>query len=334
MRLWDAFVSSHPEATPFHLSSWIRTLRDTYRFEPKLLVCTDDSKKITGLLPYFIVKNFLSGPRIISMPFSDYSYPLTCGAVVEKRLLKRIKEVAGIKSIEIRGPIADTEYKYHDNFKRYILALDPDPSVTYAGFNKSTIVRSIKKAEKNGIEIIEDNSPAGIDAFFQLNRATRKRHGVPHQSRLFFDNIAKNLFSKKYGYILHARQKKTSISATLFLRFNGTLYYKYNATDPKYMRKLTSNHLLVWHAIQKAANDGDHTLDFGRTSTENLGLVRYKTMWGAKAYEYRYYYYPALSGAGAQDESSLPYRLVTGIWRRLPYGITDRLSSTLMKWLA
>ena len=38
---WDDFVESHPKGSPFHLSGWIRTIYETYAFEPLLYICKD-----------------------------------------------------------------------------------------------------------------------------------------------------------------------------------------------------------------------------------------------------------------------------------------------------
>src|SRR4030042_4360079 len=72
MRRWDEFVESHPKGTPFPLSCWIRTIQETYAFTPFLYVEKDADENISGILPCFLVKNFLTGSRIVSLPFSDY----------------------------------------------------------------------------------------------------------------------------------------------------------------------------------------------------------------------------------------------------------------------
>jgi hypothetical protein len=48
------------------------------------------------------------------------------------------------------------------------------------------------------------------------------------------------------------------------MAWNGSLIYKYSASDPAYWR-LRPNNLLLWRAIQWACENGYHTFDMGRT---------------------------------------------------------------------
>ena len=206
MRRWDNFVMTHPMGTPFHHSSWLRIIYETYSFEPGLLVYTNESDEIAGLFPYFVINGFFSRPRIVSVPFSDYSFPLTMGDDVENKILNYLVEQNTSSFIEIRGPVRDnSRYKVHNIYQGFNLELDPEPSKVYKNFEKRTLVRSIKKAEKEGVIIVEDNSPEGVDNFYRLNKLTRKKHGVPCQSRKFFEKITEHLASKGLAFILLAK---------------------------------------------------------------------------------------------------------------------------------
>lgn len=337
MRKWDEFVMSHPEGTPFHHSSWLRIIYETYSFEPGLLVYMEAGGEISGVLPYFVINGLFSKPRIVSIPFSDYSSPLTVNNDVERKMLDHLVESFGekISYMEIRGPVAqNSTYKNHVIFSRYILDLDPDPAKIYKNIDKRTIVRSIKNAEKQGVKIVEDNSREGVDNFYRLYKLTRKKHGVPCQSRLFFDKIAEHLISKDLVFILLAKYENRVIAASLFIRFKKHIYYKYNASDSAYLSSKTPNHLLTWHIIEKSCREEYKTIDLGRTVTNNRGLSRYKQMWGAKPYDLPYHYYPSAKGASSQDENGFSYKIMTGIWKQLPEMIVDRLGPVLMKQLA
>lgn len=338
MRIWDDFVKSHPLGTPFHLSSWIRIIQDTYSFKPALYVYLDDLGSITGLCPFFFVRTIFSGSRIVSIPFSDYCAPLTNDSSVEEEILKNVidKNRNKFKYIEIRGPLSkDHNFVYHNYYHRYILELDPDPSKIYREFNKRTIQRSIKKAEKAGIQIKEDSSSYGLENFFRLNKLTRKKHGVPYQPKIFFENINKQMVSQGLAFILLATYSSNVIAASLFFKFNKVIYYKYNASDPVFLSSKNPNHLLIWHMVKKACLENYHTVDFGRASKDNIGLVRFKKMWGARCFDLPYYYYPALKGGAASSrESSFKYKMVTGIWKHLPDMVLDRISPVIMKQLA
>ena len=55
MSRWDRFVESHPDGTPFHCSWWLRTILESYAFTPMLHVFTDETDRLTGLFPLFLI---------------------------------------------------------------------------------------------------------------------------------------------------------------------------------------------------------------------------------------------------------------------------------------
>src|SRR5271167_265846 len=68
---WDHFIASIPQATPFHSTAWMRALQKTFDYENKSL-CAQRNGKITGVLPLFMISNWVVGRCLISTPFADY----------------------------------------------------------------------------------------------------------------------------------------------------------------------------------------------------------------------------------------------------------------------
>lgn len=334
---WDNFVESHPNGSPYHLSCWIRTLHETYSFKPLLYVHKNGHGDISGVFPCFFVKTLLAGSRIVSLPFSDYLGLLLNGVQQEEEVLSDIlkKHRDQFRYIEIRGPLSEhSNLICHNYFKRHILNLGAGLSQIRKRLNKRTIQYSIRKAEKAGIEIREENTHQGMEKFYRLHMLTRKKHGVPSQPKRFFQNIYDHMISEGHGFILLAIYASKAIAASVFFKSNGTVHYKYNASDPRYLSKTTPNHLLTWFSIEKACHEGYQLLDFGRTSPDNKGLTRYKEMWGAKAVDLPYYYYPQIKGASSREESSLLYRILTRIWRSLPDAVLEKVGPVIYKHMA
>jgi len=73
---WDDFVRSHPAGSPYHLSDWLRTLCDTYSFEPFLYAEVNPEGDLAGVLPFLRVKSLGIKGRLVSIPFSDMGGPL------------------------------------------------------------------------------------------------------------------------------------------------------------------------------------------------------------------------------------------------------------------
>ena len=77
--------------------------------------------------------------------------------------------------------------------------------------------------------------------------------------------------------------------------------------------------------------EGYRSIDFGRTSPDNKGLMRYKEMWGTETIDFPYFYYPQVSGASSTEESGLLYRMITGVWRSLPDPIIEKIGPMIYK---
>ena len=66
----------------------------------------------------------------------------------------------------------------------------------------------------------------------------------------------------------------------MFLAWNGTVIYKFGASDASAW-SLRPNHLLFWYAIRTACEQGYRWFDFGRTDAGQEGLRKFKLSWGS-----------------------------------------------------
>jgi len=335
MRAWDAFVESHPQGTPFHLSTWIRVIYETYSYDPILYVYKNGERKMSGIFPCFILRGIVGGVRIVSIPFSDYGGPLFNVQDEENEVLSEILRGNHyrLKCLEIRSPLtAGKQLVCYNYYKRHLINLSLGPDELKKNIDKRTVLYSIRKAERSKVMIKEENTRWGMKEFYRLNSLTRKKHGIPCQPLLFLDKIYEHMVLKGIASILLAIYDSKAVAAGVFLKLRKTVYYKYNASDPFFLPKVTPNHLLTWAAVEKACAEGYHYFDFGRTSPDNEGLMRYKKMWGAEQKDLPYYYYPRLSGATSRKEKGLPYRLFTNLWRRLPEGTIEIIGPRLFRF--
>src|SRR5208337_5470583 len=68
---WDRFILSNSQGTPFHSTAWMRALQRSFDYENRSFY-TERNGKITGVLPLFLVSNWIIGRCLISTPFADY----------------------------------------------------------------------------------------------------------------------------------------------------------------------------------------------------------------------------------------------------------------------
>ncbi|MBO0770141.1 MAG: GNAT family N-acetyltransferase [Actinobacteria bacterium] len=280
---WRDFAAGHPEATPFHHPGWARLVAGCYGFPAFALATSDVSGAIRSGLPVVEVRHLGRAPRWVSLPYTDYCPPLVLARQDEDRLaaaLRLASGTAGVRQVEVRAPLPGTSVSGRPAV-RHLLPLDPDPAHVYAGFHHSQVQRSIRRAEREGLTVRSAAQPHDLaGTFYQLHLRTRRRQGVPVQPRRFFRLLWEDAVSTGLGSVVIVEAAGVPVAGAVFLAWNGTVIYKFGASDPGAWR-LRPNHLLFWHAIRTACERGYRWFDFGRTDAGQQGLRNFKLSWGA-----------------------------------------------------
>ena len=281
-----------PDATIFHHPAWLRLLHEQYGYEMLACGVVAAGDELAGGLPVARIRSRLTGKRLVALPFSDVCprlLPEQRRAEVDAALLEAIEVEQHARGVdfEIREAIpALRGGQMTDRFYQHRLELDPDVAAVQARFSKSQVRRGIAKAAREGVTVRRATDRDALDAFYALHVRTRRRLGVPTQPKRFIRRFTR-LFEEGLGFVLLADWQDTTIAAAVFLTFNGTLTYKYGASDGRHLDKRPNNALFMEAISWGCAND-QRTLDFGRTDPDNDGLRAFKRAWGAQELEVRY----------------------------------------------
>ncbi len=327
---WMQFICSHPEAGIFHHPAWLKILRDTYGYRV-FAACLREGDKIVAGIPFADVQSFVTGNRWVSLPFSDNCAPLlpkNNPAAIEK-LIAFLKNGIGTVTakVEIHWDIKGCQTHRESNFVCHSRSLDPQKSKEelFKSFEKRTTQRSIRIAEKEGVVVKACISPEEFDLFYQMQVKTRKRLGVPVQSRSFFESVWKEVLVAGLGFALIAFKDKTPLGGGVFLTFNKKMVFKYSASDSEY-RALQPTYAFVWAAMQRGLAEGCTTFDFGRSDKENEGLRRFKMNWGAEEQELAY----TIIGARSRARASSRLDDIVGVVIRNSPKFVCKLSGMLL----
>ena len=281
---WDELLKSHPDASLFHSTAWLEALRRTYGYAPMVCTTTGPGKPLENGIPFCRVESWLTGHRLVSLPFSDYCAPLVedddlrflVFALEEesKKNQWRYIEMRPVEDLEAAGtlirPIAT--YTLHQ------LDLEPDLETLFANFHRNSIQRKIRRAEREGLTYREGSTESILDVFYRLLVMTRQRHKVPPQPRKWFRDLM-----VCFGEALKIRvayKGDRPVASMLTIRYKDTLVYKYGGSDARF-NNLGGMHLLYWQAIQDAKNLGLRIFDLGRSDADQAGLITFKARWGA-----------------------------------------------------
>ena len=102
--------------------------------------------------------------------------------------------------------------------------------------------------------------------------------------------------------------------------------FKYGASDRNY-QQLRPNNLVMWKSIKWCINNGYKKLSFGRTETENHGLLQFKRGWGAKEGFISYYKYDLAKDCYMADNDGI--KSTYSIFKMLPLPIL-RMTGNLL----
>jgi lipid II:glycine glycyltransferase (peptidoglycan interpeptide bridge formation enzyme) len=336
---WDEFVDSQENSTIYHTSAWARVIKEAYGYLPRYYVIENEDGHYRAAISFFRISSILTGKRLVSLPFSDYCWPLGKEEADITLLLEASKkevETNAATYLEIRGwqensAIAHTGLVAHNYHLVYLLDLEPDIKAIQAKFHDN-VRRGIQQSEKRGVTAHLASSEEDMDRFYRLHVTTRKKLGVLPQPHRFFKSLFRHVISQNLGFIGLAECEGKTIAGVVFLTHGNTLYYKFNASDNNFLQR-RPNHLVTWKAINYALANQYQCLDFGRCSPEEEGLRTYKSRWGSREVNLPYYFYPAVKGFTNVTEDSPRYKTMRLFSHMVPQSVFTMAGSLLYKHL-
>ncbi|OGM56472.1 hypothetical protein A3E15_01070 [Candidatus Woesebacteria bacterium RIFCSPHIGHO2_12_FULL_42_9] len=150
---------------------------------------------------------------------------------------------------------------------------------------------NIRLAQKNGVEVVEDNSEAAFKKYLELTKETVKRQGFYAHNRRYHELMWEHLHRKPVSEgkepiarLLTARYKSQIITAWIVFVWKDFLYYPYGASTEKH-KNIMANNLMMWEAIRFGKSLGLKTFDlWGRE--EGKGFTKFKEGYGPQVVEF------------------------------------------------
>ncbi|MGH9683832.1 MAG: lipid II:glycine glycyltransferase FemX [Candidatus Acidiferrales bacterium] len=335
---WTPFLAGHPRATVFHSAEWLEALRRTYGYTPVAYTSSRPDEDLRNALLFCRVESWLTGRRLVSLPFSDYCEPLlespadlqVLFSAAEKQSHAercRYVEIRPLGSVEISTSLrrATEIYTFHE------LDLKPDLDTLFRNFHKNSTQRKIRRAEREGLTYRNEPASALLDSFYKLLIMTRGRHHLPPQPKIWFRNLVDCM-----GDALKIRvafKDGKPVAGMLTLCYKQTFTYKYGCSDSRF-NHLGGMHLLFWKSIQEAKNSEMSLFDFGRTDAGQTGLITFKGRWGAAQSELVYSRYAAPGDTPAMLDPAGPgwkVRCAKRIFARMPASALSVVGRLLYK---
>ena len=142
------------------------------------------------------MESWLTGRRLVSLPFSDYCQPLVDDTHDLNLLMKALdpeRHRGGWRYVELRPceEIETPEPVYHvsSTYFRHEINLNPSHGVVQKFSQEFDSTQNTGEAEREKLDYREGTSGADLDAFYRLLVLTRRRHSVHPQPEVSFRNL-------------------------------------------------------------------------------------------------------------------------------------------------
>jgi hypothetical protein len=305
-RRWPDFVRHHPDASIFHTAQWLEALRRTYGYEPVAYTTTAPESPLTNAVVLCDVRSWVTGRRLVSVPFADHCQPLIDTPPARDAILAELRrsvDRGGRKYVELRPVRADAsvagrpgELGAASTFFFHALDLTRPLDEIFRTFHKTAIQQMVRRAEREGLVHETGTSDRLIRAFYDLQVATRRRHQLPPQPLSWFRTLAACL-GDRIGFSIASKDGRP-VGGIVLLRHGATIVHKYGASNAA-DHHLGAMPFLLWNAIREGQAAGCRQLDLGRSETDHAGLVTFKDRLGASRTTMTYQRYPAPAVAAA-----------------------------------
>src|SRR5437763_6007393 len=135
---WVKFLDSHPDASVFHFPGWLNALRKTYGYEPQVFTTAAETSDLTDGIVFCKVDSWLTGSRLVSVPFADHCQPLLSHSNQLETLLPLLRSCYDrdhCRYFELRplilssGLSRDTGLSRSESFYYHSLDLRPEPDL-------------------------------------------------------------------------------------------------------------------------------------------------------------------------------------------------------------
>ena len=320
----DAFLSAHPDATPFHYPRWIEAVARGCGQTAHMLIA---GNPIRGLVPLNIIHSPLFGRALVSSGFAVGGGILAADDATSSALANAVWAIAqrwSCRTVDLRGGYLPEGW-HHDRETYYgfvrPLAADDDAELLAIPRKQRAEVR---KALGNDLTIdIGDRA-----AHYAVYAESVRNLGTPVFPRSLFAAVL-DAFGNDAD-IMTVRKDGIPLASVISLYHRGTVL-PYWGGGTAGARTWRANDMMYFALMRHARERGCTRFDFGR-SKGGTGAAAFKRNWGFEAHPLAY----ATRSMGKPrmiNPLDPRYSRKVALWQKLPLPIANRLGPLIARGL-
>jgi FemAB-related protein (PEP-CTERM system-associated) len=262
------------------------------------------------------------------MPFLNYGGPLGSEEAVRAMAREAVRraELEGVKLLELRSRTA-LPLDLAVSHRKLTVLVDVAGGPVALWESLSTNIRNkVRRPQKAGVTVRFGAGEMG--PFYKVFARHMRDLGTPTQSERFFQTIQETFpDSVVFGC---AYYRGLAIAGGCGFRWGDEFEITWSSALREHS-DVRANYLLQWAFMERAANEGCRTFNFGR-STPGGGTHQFKRQWGGRD-ELLWWYQLSRGTASTPSPDQNAYRWGTRLWRRLPVPLATFLGPRIVSYI-
>jgi CelD/BcsL family acetyltransferase involved in cellulose biosynthesis len=290
---WDDFSAQHPKGSAFHSSYMVRVFQSARGFSPLPLAAVSPNGEIRALLVAVRVQSFSEVFGAASSRSIWYAEPLCfddshsiealCQLIdAHDRAMSRRVLFAEVRPLHASGPerfaLERCGYDYLD-YLNYVVDVTQPKDALWKRM-RQTARASVRKSERQGLEVRHIDSDNTVDLFYPLLRETYRRAETPLADRSLFDAAFAILRPQGMIEFTSVYDGERPIAMNAMLLFGKQVFGWYSGSVRT--RGASQMDLLQWHEIAWSCERGYSRYDFGGAGwpSKPYGVRDFKAKFG------------------------------------------------------
>ncbi|MFQ5413044.1 MAG: FemAB family XrtA/PEP-CTERM system-associated protein [Phycisphaerae bacterium] len=328
--VWDAYVQSHPHGTLFHTTAWYRAVKQSFPHDGHYLIA-HRGDRVVGVLPMFLVKSWLTGRMLVSVPYGVGGGIIADDADATAALFETARHIAAdlrCRVIDFRSEHAAVpELGVIDRYVGFRSALPASSSDVLGGLPRKARAAARKARDRHGLRV--GFGDRHFERVWSLYCRSMRRLGSISYPRAFVRNLLKETPDRHWVSLvtLHGRP----VAGLITFMFKQTVMpYFVGTTDNA--RTYNAGHYVYLTLMEHAVDAGYRVFDFGRSRRDNLGCCEFKRLHGfaPRPLGYQRYVPPGMRPSELSP-SGPRIRRIRRVWTHLPLSVTRLLGACVAK---
>jgi FemAB-related protein (PEP-CTERM system-associated) len=318
---WDAYVYAHKDGTVFHATGWRDAVENSFGHRPYYLIARRD-RDIVGVFPLFLVKSFLAGRMLVSVPYAVGGGILAddrraVGALFDHA--RAIAERENCRSIDLRSRKAMvSDLPVIDRYVGFERALPDRAEDVLAWLPRKARAAARNGRDKFGLSI--SFGPEHLHDVWSLYTHSMKRLASLAYPESFLRELLGAFDGKSWVCLVRKEGRPVAGLVTFLFRDRVMPYFIGTSDDAK---RCSAANFIYFSLMERAVREGFGVFDFGRSREGNVGSYNFKRFNGfePKPLEYQTFI-PAGKTAPDLSPTNPTFGLARSVWRFLPLSVT------------